>query len=912
MIISDRRKPGPGTLGLRIFLSRNRYKLFIFGIVLLLAGFAVVVLKYKSPIGKELSHSNWPKEDLENKNVKALLPYIFGSLKNKIQTTLNDVDAPTIFVDVKFKHFRKLNEARKKVVAKGFALDEDRTYVPATIRYGGTKSKMKMRLKGDILDHYDTERWSFRIKMKGNGTIFGMRTFSVQEPERRGFSAEAVFFAHLKQYDILVPRYFFVNLVFNGQPWGVMAIEEVPSKKLLENSRRRESVIFHYDDTANWQSAAAGSNKLSKYYQNHRSAEFVAYGMKKIIKNPELHRLYLRGKSLLEGWRDGRLKTSDVFDVERWSIVIALSEIWHSKHQLKYHNLRFYFNPVVEKFEPVVYDRGRVFYNDANRPSDLLITRDVAFINQLRQDADMRRAFETALVTVANDIVSNRVIDKIRPLAGKIAAQLIHDKFYLMDFPFDTLASRSKALLSRKHFRQQRIVSPRYDRIEARVFPSLGHGLFYRTSEGIAVEISNKLPHRIWLCGLELDDPGNKIRKSLFSPAHEQKFEFSAAPMPRSNLTKRTLLFALPVAEKLALSRKTTVTACLKTDASDQPVYETFFEAAPPIRHSIAILDAQLTAASLSNRFPFMTKISENEVSIMAGVWQLNEPLIIPADVSLKVSAGATLKMAPGVVIVVHGPTQFEGTAANPIILEAANDNLVWNGVVVLHDNSDQSIWRHVVIKDTDRPHYLGWTTTGAVTFHRGSVDLTDVSIRNTRAEDALNVISANISISRVNIEGARSDGFDCDFCQGNLDNLRVSNIGGDGYDVSGSRTKIENSVFKNIKDKAISVGERSNLSGSKIDIENAGFAVVSKDGSAVKLDNVGLVDIRNIGFMAYKKKSEYDGTEEIHASGVVVKGDFQLARSSNGTTVVINGKTSAPENMDVEKLYSSGPMRKN
>ncbi len=912
MITQNRKTSNEEILGIRALTRNNKGKILILVILVVLISTAVVLVKYRSPIGKELSHSYWPKEDLENKNGKVILQYIGKSLINKTNTLFSRPDVPSIFVDIRFKHYRKLKKWRNRVIERGFALERDRKYVPATIRYGPTKTKVKIRLKGDIFDHYDTDRWSFRVKVRGRGSVLGMRAFSVQEPERRGFSAEAVFFEHLKQYDIMVPRYRFVNLILNGESWGIMAVEEVPSKELIESTHRRESVIFRYDDSTAWQTIATGDRELARYYQNHFKVNFAAYGMKKVEKDANLYHLYLRGMALLEGWREGKLRTSDVFDINRWARVIALSEIWHSRHQLKYHNLRFYFNPITERFEPLVYDRGKAYYNDENRPSNLLILRDVPFVHQLLQDPEMKAAFENALRETSEDIISGWVIKKLQPFANSVQEQLIHDKFYLMKFPFNTLVARSKALLSRQDFEQETVREPIYSEVKGGTFGSLGYGTFYRTNQGITVGISNKLPVAVQLCGLVLKDKKNAFEKILFTSQLDEPIELPAAVIPHSRNSKRAFKFALPAKESLALSRSATVTVCLQTKTSALPTFDTLREAASPIHHSIGVLDRGLTAKSLSERYAFMHAMPGNVVAIIPGTWEIKEPLIIPENVTLKLSPGVTLKNEPGVVIVVHGATDFQGTKDSPIIMQAANDNSKWNGIVVLQKPTDRSQWSHVAIRDTERSEYLGWATTGAVTFHRGSVRLQNVSIAHSLAEDALNIISAQIAIIQLAIDDARSDAFDCDFCQGTLNGLRVSNIGGDGFDVSGSKVTIENSRFRDVKDKAISVGEGSNISGKNMFFQDTGYAIVSKDGSSVQVDRIILKNIRDVGFMSYKKKSEYEGVENITARNVKFEGKFTLSKSSTGSIITINGKFTKNKEIDVENLYKSRLMQKN
>ena len=114
MIVQNRKTSDQDILGIGAFARNNRYKIVIFAILIALISTIVVIVKYSSAIGKELSHSYWPKEDLEKKNAKIILKYIGKSLRNKTNTIFNRPNVPSIFVDIKFKHYRKIKKWRKK------------------------------------------------------------------------------------------------------------------------------------------------------------------------------------------------------------------------------------------------------------------------------------------------------------------------------------------------------------------------------------------------------------------------------------------------------------------------------------------------------------------------------------------------------------------------------------------------------------------------------------------------------------------------------------------------------------------------------------------------------------------------------------------------------------------------------
>jgi len=84
--------------------------------------------------------------------------------------------------------------------------------------------------------------------VKGDDHVFGMRRFSLQKPAMRNYLNEWCFLEHLRSEDVPAPRYTFINFAFNGEDWGVYAVEESFSKELLESQHRLEGPIVKLDE----------------------------------------------------------------------------------------------------------------------------------------------------------------------------------------------------------------------------------------------------------------------------------------------------------------------------------------------------------------------------------------------------------------------------------------------------------------------------------------------------------------------------------------------------------------------------------------------------------------------------------------------------------------------------------------
>ena len=82
-----------------------------------------------------------------------------------------------ITIDIKYEDYQKLAYKREIALIKQKLVTAEDDYVPATIRYKDKYVKVKLRLKGDNLDHLGEDKWSFRIKVSGDNTIFGMKIF---------------------------------------------------------------------------------------------------------------------------------------------------------------------------------------------------------------------------------------------------------------------------------------------------------------------------------------------------------------------------------------------------------------------------------------------------------------------------------------------------------------------------------------------------------------------------------------------------------------------------------------------------------------------------------------------------------------------------------------------------------------
>ena len=114
----------------------------------------------------------------------------------------------------------------------------------------------------------------------------------------------------------------------------------------------------------------------------------------------------------------------------------------------------------------------------------------------------------------------------------------------------------------------------------------------------------------------------------------------------------------------------------------------------------------------------------------------------------------------------------------------------------------------------------------------------------------------------------------------------------------------MEDIIITEVKDKAVSVGEKSIVSASNLFIEKSGIGLASKDSSSVTLDASHFSKIYRAALMAYIKKQEY-GPSRIIATNISFEDDSMRAKVQPSNQIQLNGKEIISEEIDIKGLYS-------
>lgn len=348
---------------------------------------------------------------------------------------------PQLDIEIKFKHLIKLYNKKSDALDKGALISEDDDFVPATINSNGRKIKAKLRLKGDMLDHLEGRKWSYRVKVKGSDHFDGMRVFSIQHPMTRGYHWEPIFYSFLREFKIITPRYYFTNVTINGEDIGIMAIEEHFSKEILESQAKREGAIVRFDES----NARAGLLDNSAHSHFATSAHLKAFRMAKVEKNKNILKTYHSMMAKVLKYQKEEIPLEEILDIKQMAYFSAAAEVWNAEHGLWWTNMRFYINPITMKLEPIAFDNESLHFEHRLSILSHNIIGIYPISNFLKNEK-FQKEYLNALLEISSKLEKN--INKYKEMEKEYRQSFSSEFPFIFKIPFDSYLARVNKLKS--------------------------------------------------------------------------------------------------------------------------------------------------------------------------------------------------------------------------------------------------------------------------------------------------------------------------------------------------------------------------------------------------------------------------------------------------------------------------------
>jgi hypothetical protein len=783
-----------------------------------------------------------------------------------------------------------LDSCKQAAVKKGKLTRDLKIEVPAIVIWKGDSIRASVRLKGDYPDHWITDKESLRIKVKGNNTVMGMKSFSIQTPETRRNLSEWYFYKFIKREGLIALRYDFVHVYQNGKFDGLFALEESFDKHLLENNQRREAPILKFDENV-----LVGGLKWSKSYTEQElfmAANIDLFKPNRTFKNEVLRKQFLEGQSLAEEWRLGNLSLGSAVNVDRAAKLFAIADITGSHHALRWKNVRLYFNPIEGKLEIIGYDGGggnimpSPYYfgwlNTQIGHYDLYAWKALFFENKEFVEAYLgylEKFSETSYLRDFHAEIEKDMIVYQSEICNDQNGYTFDMSVYLQNADF--------AKTALKNHRVGRIDSVPNYLVKASLFKPFNEG-----DEELTIEVENHALKPVFIVGL-FDKQDSLVSSPIYNKLNGR--------IDDARVGRELLSFSLtkPTSKKqteFKVKNGVYVSKGLKVG---------FRNEGDTVTQYIRVNHPTVAPSSFSsekNEAPcFKINDAKKSIEVLPGMWVLSKSVSLPFGYSTICAGFAEINLVNNALLQFRGPVSFTGTKEKHIIFKSDDKS----GTVLVSDVKGQCKFKYVdFIELSD--NFRGRTTlSGAVTIYNSNVVFEDVLFSSCKAEDALNLYSSVFELNNVTFSQTLSDALDSDYSTGNISNCTFVDIGNDALDFSGSKAKISGLLANRFGDKAISAGERSSIEVQKIQLEDGEIGLVSKDESKLIVNSGTIRNVR-LGYAVFQKKSEY-GAASLTLTDLVFNGVQQVSLVEEGSSLTVDGQVLEGATKNVAKsLYGN------
>lgn len=825
---------------------------------------------------------------------------------------------PVYNLKIRSQEYARLDSVARESVKKGWMSDDLKVWANGQLFYNGKKYNVKVRLRGDLPNHWQNPKKSYRIRF-GNQLVEedgkmvkaqipfegGQRQINLIIPQDREYILAHYVNSLMREGGLVSPRDGFVILRINGVLQGVYYEVEHFDKPLLAYHKRPETTIF-------------GQNDRVMHFEQYTKlgipaasdARFDIGSQRRSVERDG--RLAMRAFQVLidhslnpteENFRHVR----EVMNWKKYLLFRNMTTLCNTNHvRFGSDNLRLYYDPSLGLLEPVPWDVHLV-----RLPKE---PATIDFWNNKGPDEIQRATLENPWLRLErNKMLWEMVGDSGKAMMKKFDAIYNHMRPV---FWADVLSTPNQAY-------KLDVVRNNLKYNLARVHKVLQHSdanVTYRleSHDRVALEFAT-----LNFCGIKLQDV--QISDTLFHFEGEYRlyedtndngkldaadallqttlardgvihFPFEKYILPKvqyktdfieggywefyDTMAGRYRLFLVGKLADLYRSPLTwtppSITIAAQNAATGYNIPSTFTsQTDAPVPNTIGItalddsapfdLDApNYTREQFLAKHPQFSPSRERPGAVeLQGKVTIAETVIIPKNVPLVIKPGTDLTLKPRVVLLSYGGLYSIGTPDQPIKIHGDGSGHPYGAVAVIRPTDRKVIVRHTEFRDGDQAHINGLLFTGGFAVHDGDLELTDSRFIDMQSEDCLNLKYGHILMENVLFENSFADQVDLDFCTGIVRNciFRNSGFNGDGLDVSGSRDLlVSGCTFENLSDKGISVGENSYLTVVNCLFIGNDIGIAPKDLSHPRVANSTFIGNR-LAIGAYRKKPMFGGS---------------------------------------------------
>ncbi len=745
--------------------------------------------------------------------------FISSYFSNK--SLASDAKFETLEIKIDPSDFEKLEAERNTAIERGMLVKEGNTYVDAKLKHKGKKIKAELRLKGHMTDHLQNKKWSFRIKTKGGNAFMGMKVFSIQHPGTRNYIYEWIYHEMMKEEGIIALNYDFIKVKVNGEDWGIYAVEEHFAQELVDRNERPKGPLLRFNPDMYWQARIAESERLSYKmdFATFNSTFFEAYDDKSAYKDSVILNGYQKAASLMEQFRNGNLKTSDVFDIKKLAAFHAIIDVVGGHRSLDWSDVKYYYNSETNKIEPVAYESFGVqptFAICGSNNFTLASNEDIAtYHEKLFSDPRFYREYMKQLIRIGSGKWLKKFLKKIdKELQKKLA--IVYTDYAYKDYTPDPYYENIKL-------------------IQTIIQPAQAIHAYVNAVEGDSIELSvagiDALP--CMLFSLSIDT-------SVVVPQY--KYSLIASKQIRGVLNYQRI--KLPLPKQLNINAKTKLKLTYNTLGLEH--YKPKTIDVIPISTSDFVQNGDMNKP-LVEKFTDLGELDcieknsiKQVIEFKTGKITLSKSIVIPSGYSVFIKAGTTIDFTKSARIISRSQFIVNGTEENPVTLLSSDGTA---GGIALLNTTKPSVFTYVVAHNIGQGQPL-FENSAAICAYESTLKISNCSFYENNWND-VRMIRGILTISNTSFGKTKEDALVLYYSKAFLNDCSFSNIADDGIEATGSVVRASNINFNGIKSSAILAKCKSEFIVTNTTINGSAIGITSKDNSQVNASHISIIECK-------------------------------------------------------------------
>ena len=760
--------------------------------------------------------------------------------------------------------------------------NRNKEYFDATINYpDGTIKKIKYRVRGANIWHWDKEKPSIRIKTKKKFPINLHRHLNFVSPEDILMIANPFGEELARNFGLLSQNTQMVDLYINNKYRGVYQLLNREDESFLRYNKRFPGPIYNGD-------------KLSKKWI---AKDFNIYGDTLILNSirpleilTEIINSEISDKNLNKLW--------NIIDKNKLASFSALMTVTAGTHSNYHHNQNFYFDPTLGKIEPLISDMNILglllkpggkyrFIDDEVNELDIYSKKNglpyfsIPIYEKITPILDFALS-DPSFVYLRNKIIFESLVDYaslknqsilLDKMINKIFNSVMNDsnKGALVNsfsgyyrFPYSNKDFINE-IKTAKHFIKKRneflinqlnditVSIQKTDVIDNEVY----FKIIVKGDSGVLLNINNFF---------DINELSIKNKKGYVNFKSEKLLLLSNLIKTYNediqiNELKRNLLGDIRYKEYTfknypkSYQFKTSIKNFDILIKNKEKILYNSITGSKVNFNSLEYNNSHKNIHTINLKLNFLKK--NEQIIIGPGIVNINKNLYINENQVLIIKPGTDIVLNNNVSIFSRGKVLAIGEFSNPITINALNEK--WGVFAVVGEKTKGSIFKYVnmsggSIDNIDNIKFSGMFSLNHVPY----AEIYKVKLENNYlGDDTMRVISSNIKIKGIEVNNCNGDCIDFDYSKGEIFDIKMTNSGNDGLDFMTSNFKIKNFTIDKCGDKGISIGENSNIDGFDININKCDIGIASKDRSLGKFNKV-FISNSKIGLTTYVKNWRY------------------------------------------------------